>query len=52
MPLKQWQPELMYLDISVKRIISQLVNFYKCSLSIHATNMFSPNYVTALIIFP
>ena len=35
-----------------QRIISSLVNFYKCSLSIHATNIFSSNNVSALIIFP
>ena len=31
---------------------SALVNFYKCSLSIHATHIFSSNNVSALIIFP
>ena len=28
------------------------LTFYKCSLSIHATNIFSSNNVSALIIFP
>ena len=35
-----------------KRIISKLVNFYKFSLSIHATNIVSTYNVSALIIFP
>ena len=28
------------------------LSFYKCSLSIHATHIFSSNNVSALIIFP
>ena len=53
MPLKAmstWTDVLGYF--CEKELYLSWLIFYKCSLSIHATNISSPNNVSALMIFP
>ena len=52
MPLKAMSTWTDVFDIPVIKNHILAVNFYKCSLSIHATHIFSSNNVAALIIFP